>query len=76
MARDPVCGMDLTEPTAFTHDHKGERYHFCSKHCSDKFSQDPDHYVTHVEAAPAQTTIYTCPMHPEIREVGPGSCAK
>ena len=77
--KDPVCGMDV-DPSKSEHhaQHDGQDYHFCSTGCKTKFVADPAHYLTgkHNEAAenvPAGT-IYTCPMHPEIRQEGPGSC--
>tara|TARA_R100001244_G_scaffold44182_3_gene39820 strand:- start:26856 stop:29216 length:2361 start_codon:yes stop_codon:yes gene_type:complete len=77
--KDPVCGMDV-DPSKSEHNtqHDGLDYHFCSAGCKTKFVAQPDHYLTgkHQDAAenvPAGT-IYTCPMHPEIRQEGPGSC--
>jgi Cu+-exporting ATPase len=60
------------------HAHEGELFHFCSQGCRDKFAADPEHYLSgaHRRAAaeaPAGT-VFTCPMHPEIEQVGPGSC--
>jgi len=76
-ARDPVCGMNV-DPAATAHhaEHQGHAYHFCSAGCRGKFVADPTHYLGPQQAAPETTagTIYTCPMHPEIRRVGPGSC--
>jgi Cu+-exporting ATPase len=82
LARDPVCGMSV-DPATSKHrfDHRGETFHFCSAGCRAKFAADPKKYLekylekpdapkTHVP----EGTIYTCPMHPEIRQVGPGSC--
>jgi Cu+-exporting ATPase len=75
--RDPVCGMTVdpaTSPHRF--DHRGETYHFCSAGCRTKFAADPQTYLdnTTPKAAVPEGTIYTCPMHPQIRQVGPGSC--
>jgi Cu+-exporting ATPase len=78
---DPVCGMTV-EPAnaAGTSDYKGRKYYFCSKHCLDAFTADPARYAEHDKtAAPAATPMggqYTCPMHPEVVQVGPGSCPK
>ena len=78
-ARDPVCGMSV-DPHTTPHraDNNGRPYYFCSAGCQTKFLAEPDRYLNPVAAAevePApQGTIYTCPMHPEIRQVGPGSC--
>jgi Cu+-exporting ATPase len=59
-------------------DHAGTTYHFCSAGCRTKFAADPGKYLApRAAAAPATPgTIFTCPMHPEIRQVGPGSCPK
>jgi P-type Cu+ transporter len=74
LVTDPVCGMTV-DPAKSTRtiDHQGEIFHFCSDPCRQKFQADPERYLT--PAAPvAPGTIYTCPMHPQIRQVGPGSC--
>ncbi|GMO34495.1 heavy metal translocating P-type ATPase [Bradyrhizobium sp. TM233] len=75
---DPVCGMTV-DPTTSKHrfEHHGETFHFCSAGCRTKFAADPAKYLAKDKAPePAMPagTIYTCPMHPEIRQVGPGSC--
>jgi P-type Cu+ transporter len=76
--RDPVCGMTV-DPVTSKHrfEHRGETFHFCSAGCRTKFGADPGKYLA-TEKAPEPEmpagTIYTCPMHPEIRQVGPGSC--
>ncbi len=76
---DPVCGMTV-DPATTTHhaQHDGSDYHFCAARCRDKFIAEPVRYLSPATAsadvpAPAGT-IYTCPMHPEIRQEGPGSC--
>jgi Cu+-exporting ATPase len=73
---DPVCGMTV-DPAKTPHhaEHLGAAYHFCSAGCLTKFTADPEYYLK-PRAAEAATagTIYTCPMHPQIRQVGPGSC--
>jgi P-type Cu+ transporter len=76
--RDPVCGMTV-DPATSKHrfDYRGETYHFCSAGCRTKFAADPVAYLekdSKPKAAVPEGTIYTCPMHPEIRQVGPGSC--
>jgi Cu+-exporting ATPase len=75
-AVDPVCGMKVNPATSrHRHDHAGTAYHFCSNGCREKFATDPAKYLSPEPAEPAQSdAIYTCPMHPEIRHVGPGSC--
>ncbi|MBV8919583.1 heavy metal translocating P-type ATPase [Bradyrhizobium sp.] len=75
--KDPVCGMNV-DPATSKHrfEHRGETFHFCSAGCRTKFAADPAKYLDQREppqdASP--DAIYTCPMHPEIRQVGPGSC--
>jgi Cu+-exporting ATPase len=77
--KDPVCGMTV-DPKATVHhaEHDGQTFHFCSAGCRAKFVADPNKYLTagSPSAAPPAPAgaIYTCPMHPEIRQVGPGSC--
>ncbi|WP_029585269.1 heavy metal translocating P-type ATPase [Bradyrhizobium sp. URHD0069] len=75
--RDPVCGMTV-DPATSRHrfDHRGETFHFCSAGCKAKFAADPNAYLDNSKpkAAAPEGTIYTCPMHPQIRQVGPGSC--
>jgi P-type Cu+ transporter len=77
---DPVCGMTV-DPDKTPHRFAvaGETHHFCSAGCRSKFAADPQRYLqkssSGTPAAPApEGTIYTCPMHPEIRQIGPGSC--
>jgi len=77
-AKDPVCGMTVDPHTAgHTAMHAGRPYYFCSARCRERFLADPGKYLA-PEAARAEPvpagTIYTCPMHPEIRQVGPGAC--
>ncbi|MGO4683783.1 heavy metal translocating P-type ATPase [Hyphomicrobium sp. 2TAF46] len=77
-AKDPVCGMTVDPSTAkHSAEHDGKTYYFCAAGCRTKFVADPARYLT-PEAAKAEPvpagTIYTCPMHPQIRQVGPGSC--
>ena len=57
-------------------DYRGETFHFCSAGCRTKFAADPKAYLDKREpkAAAPEGTIYTCPMHPQIRQAGPGSC--
>jgi Cu+-exporting ATPase len=77
---DPVCGMAV-DPETSEHklQHAGETYHLCSAGCRTKFAAASERYLSksHVdEKQPtlAKGTIYTCPMHPQIRQAGPGSC--
>jgi Cu+-exporting ATPase len=77
-ARDPVCGMTV-DPVKTAHhaSHDGQEYHFCSAGCRTKFVADPAHYLADEPrpvAPVAAGAIWTCPMHPQIRRQGPGSC--
>jgi P-type Cu+ transporter len=75
---DPVCGMTVNPATSkHRFEYKGETFHFCSAGCRTKFAADPVSYLekdSRPKAAVPEGAIYTCPMHPEIRQVGPGSC--
>jgi P-type Cu+ transporter len=77
--QDPVCGMTV-EPqhAAGTEIYNGVTYAFCSPHCLEKFRADPTQYVaaTHQThgSVPVAGTVYTCPMHPEVRQERPGTC--
>jgi len=77
--KDPVCGMDV-DPLTAKHraEHSGRTYFFCSNGCRTKFEADPQRYLTKAEVPPASPpgTEYTCPMHPEVRQIGPGTCPK
>ncbi len=80
-ATDPVCGMTVKIADAPNKaDHDGHTYYFCSPRCRGKFSAEPLRYLQPAAARPGAApparpgTIYTCPMHQEIRQVGPGSC--
>jgi Cu+-exporting ATPase len=76
-AIDPVCGM-MVDPakSPHRHDHGQKTYHFCSASCRGRFAADPDKYLhgAKAERAAGKNTIYTCPMHPEVRQIGPGAC--
>jgi Cu+-exporting ATPase len=90
IAIDPVCGMKVKVATAkHVAPHHGHTHYFCSARCLAKFTADPDRYLGpkpaeacshgHAHAHPPSSAvppgaIYTCPMHPEIRQAGPGSC--
>ena len=81
MAKDPVCGMNVTpgEAGGGHAEHAGRTYWFCSASCRQKFTADPGRYMGAPPPAapsPADERIYTCPMHPEIRQKGPGTCPK
>jgi Cu+-exporting ATPase len=78
-ALDPVCGMTV-DPAKTPHhaEHDGHTFHFCGAGCRTKFIADPGRYLNKAERPPepppAPGAVYTCPMHPQIRQVGPGSC--
>ncbi|HVY33509.1 MAG TPA: heavy metal translocating P-type ATPase [Caulobacteraceae bacterium] len=76
---DPVCGMKVDPKTTPHHlERDGRAFFFCSAGCKAKFEADPDRYLATGDKPPAAPTpagtIYTCPMHPQIRQVGPGAC--
>lgn len=83
--KDPVCGMTVDPADSagsFTFD--AQTYHFCSDHCLEKFKKSPKDFLSgetdkrpreKIASAPAGA-IYTCPMHPEVQQVGPGACPK
>ena len=77
-ATDPVCGMQVDPATTPHHAlHAGVEHHFCSARCREKFVADPRRYLEPAAASAAESpagTIHTCPMHPEIRQQGPGTC--
>ncbi|MBD8898190.1 heavy metal translocating P-type ATPase [Rhodanobacter sp. DHG33] len=78
-AKDPVCGMTVDPQTTAHHAaYAGHDYHFCSARCREKFAADPVAYLG--ERKPASVApvgaIYTCPMHPEVQQQGPGDCPK
>src|SRR5437899_4147976 len=82
LALDPVCGMPLDISAAkYKHSYAGRHWYFCSLHCLDKFAAEPGRYAKAAgepDALPGAMpdAIYTCPMHPEIRQAGPGNCPK
>jgi Cu+-exporting ATPase len=80
-ARDPVCGMAVDVATAPKLSHGGADHYFCCPSCRDRFRADPARYLGGAKPAPAGAApsgaadiIHTCPMHPEVRQKGPGSC--
>ncbi|MCC6776007.1 MAG: heavy metal translocating P-type ATPase [Hyphomicrobiales bacterium] len=76
--RDPVCGMSVDpHTTSRRHVHAGHTYYFCSDGCRTRFAVDPQKYLepSQRSAPPVPAdAVYTCPMHPEVRQVGPGAC--
>src|SRR5260370_10086857 len=76
---DPVCHMTVDpRHAAGTSVYNGRTYYFCSKGCLEKFEADPKHYVEPNRLKPVLPAgvVYTCPMHPEVRQIAPGSCPK
>jgi Cu+-exporting ATPase len=83
--KDPVCGMSVTAQSTHRFEYKGQPVYFCSARCKDKFAKDPAAYAPEppATAAPvsraepaAGSAIYTCPMHPEVRQDHLGACPK
>ncbi len=81
--KDPVCGMAVTPQSGHHVEHAGRPYYFCSAKCRAKFVAEPERFAGAAAAPapdqaqpPSPGTIYTCPMHPEIRQDHPGSCPK
>jgi len=79
--KDPVCGMTVTAASAHHCEHAAHDYYFCCAGCLQKFRADPDHYLHPAAGGHGQTSnaveganAYTCPMHPEIVQDGPGDC--
>jgi Cu+-exporting ATPase len=82
---DPVCHMVIDpQSAAGSMEHEGQTYYFCHQHCLHKFGENPQQYLQPAPLAiqPISITrrkdksIYTCPMHPEVQNEGPGSCPK
>ena len=79
LSRDPVCGMSVDPSIASYWIARGEtKIYFCSEHCKSKYLTDPDKYLRSgaaaTDAVQSGDTVYTCPMHPQIRSNVPGSC--
>lgn len=80
--KDPVCGMTIDPSNAAgKYEFQGRTYYFCSQECATRFKRNPDKYVG--ESQPpkehqhqAGGSEYTCPMHPEVKQIGKGSCPK
>jgi len=80
---DPVCHMTVDpQSSAGSFEYEGQTYHFCSKHCLKKFSENPTQFLQPpselitLKRDPSNDREFTCPMHPEVRNIGPGSCPK
>jgi P-type Cu+ transporter len=81
--KDPVCGMSVTAMSKHSHEHDGRIFYFCSAGCKTKFSAEPYKYLQSKHSASEHSaplapvgTVYTCPMHPEIKQNHPGDCPK
>jgi P-type Cu+ transporter len=76
--RDPVCGMEVSNTDRdLSYEFKGDRYYFCSRNCRERFEADPEKYLNpESDASETEGRIYTCPMHPEVRQDAPGDCPK
>ena len=75
---DPVCLMKIAPATAAGSDvYQGQTWYFCSPHCLTKFKANPDAVLNPEPLPPPRLDIeYTCPMDPEVRQIGPGACPK
>ncbi len=78
---DPVCGMIVAADGEHAYEYEGTEYAFCSAHCLEKFHADPRAFARGASAPPAPQAAqvgatYTCPMDPEVRQNGPGTCPK
>jgi Cu+-exporting ATPase len=75
---DPVCGMTIDPADAVGHyDYKGQTYYFCAESCLEQFRENPEQFLNPDQRTSAPVDLeaeYTCPMHPEVRQKGPGSC--
>src|SRR5579859_3251618 len=88
--RDPICGMSVDVASAkHRTEYEGKAFYFCCAGCKEKFDAEPDRYAqaaptpmtmhqhaSHTPAAAIPGAIYTCPMHPEVQQDGPGDCPK
>lgn len=83
--KDPICGMDVTTESEHHLQHNHHDYYFCSSYCMDKFAASPETYLKpvpsnksscHDDSCSLASATYTCPMHPEVEQQGPGSCPK
>jgi Cu+-exporting ATPase len=80
--KDPVCGMSVPPDTKLRHTQDGVEYLFCGARCRDRFIENPSKFIHSDTSTPAKeverrpSNVYTCPMHPDVRQTGPGSCPK
>jgi Cu+-exporting ATPase len=82
-AKDPVCGMTVDPGRSLRHEHEGKSYFFCNPRCLEKFRAAPQKYtepmghtVAGASSSQPTSTVYICPMHPEVRQPEPGTCPK
>jgi Cu+-exporting ATPase len=82
---DPVCGMTIDRADSVgEHEYRGTTYYFCNPHCLEQFREDPERFLANPaepgshasRAGVARDAEYTCPMDPEVRQIGPGPCPK
>ena len=74
---DPVCGMEVDPDTDLRTDYRGQTYYFCNPSCLERFTAEPEAFLNPREPEPVVPgAVYTCPMHPEVRQIGPGTCPK
>ena len=78
--KDPVCNMTVSSDSPYHYHYADKQYYFCSKHCLHKFKEHPEQYLDK-ETLPSvephgESMTYTCPMHPEFQQQGPGNCPK
>lgn len=77
MKTDPVCGMTVDEKSAAGRtEYRGKNYYFCSETCLHRFQAAPQDYAHPPTLTAVPGAVYTCPMHPEVRQSAPGSCPK
>jgi Cu+-exporting ATPase len=78
--KDPVCNMTVSGDSEYHYHYSGKQYYFCSEHCLHRFKEHPEQYLDKETSPPRETPdrsmTYTCPMHPEIQQQGPGDCPK
>jgi len=80
--KDPVCGMSVSARSQYRYQNDGTEYSFCSARCRNRFIANPKTFLSSskpqetVSSAASEKNLYTCPMHPEVRQAGPGSCPK
>jgi Cu+-exporting ATPase len=78
--KDPVCNMEVAGDSKYQYRHAGKQYYFCCDPCLNKFKEHPEQYLGKKTSPAGEThdgpAVYTCPMHPEIQQPGPGTCPK